>query len=368
MKYTHFFTLLCLTFLINTPLYAKGTLEVGIKHSEPWVMYDINKPENKRNPIGFSIDLWKAIAVKLDTKIKWVYYETTPQLIAATKKSTIDVGIAAITVTSERQAKIDFSDSMYELGLQIMVAPDKQRSNPFFVMLDELKKLLTINVLLILIAMLFLSAHLRLLIDRLSKQPAVFPSDYFKGITEAFWWGLTMLVTWETPRSRGVARVIDLSWHLTGLIMLSILTAVVTSALTAKAISGSIRSEADLPGKRVAAIASDAPRLWLESHGITVTPVQDMAAGIKALQAGTVEALVHDGPRLSYLSDIINAKAGKTLLAVMPASFNPQIYGIAFPENSKLREPVNRILLNLREPQNGEESAYQVLRNKWIKH
>jgi len=34
--------------------------------------------------------------------------------------------------------------------------------------------------------------------------------------------GVTMLVTWETPESKGIARVIDLFWHIVGIIAISI--------------------------------------------------------------------------------------------------------------------------------------------------
>lgn len=347
---------------------AEETLKIGIKPSEPWVMYDPKQPVETRTPTGFSIDLWQAIAKQLGVKTEWVYYDSTTALVDGTEKKEVNAGISAITVTSERQARIDFSDSMYELGLQIMVAPDQQRSNPFFVMLTELKKLFTFNTFLILALMLFITANLRLWIDRrLAPQERVFPSDYPRGLKESLWWGLTMLLTWETPHSRGFARVLDLSWHLIGLIILSILTAVVTSALTAQAVSGSIRSELDLPGKRVAAIATDAPRQWLEQNGITVTPVDNIMQGVKAVREGEVEALVHDGPRLLYLTHKINQQEGKKVLAVVPATFNPQSYGIIFPEGSTLRETVNQILLKLRESQDGHESIHQTLRKKWIK-
>jgi polar amino acid transport system substrate-binding protein len=233
--------------------------------------------------------------------------------------------------------------------------------------LQELNKLFTLNTFLFLALMLFLTANLRLWIDRQAKQAPIFPAGYTKGLQEALWWGLTMLLTWETPHSRGMARILDLSWHLMGLIILSILTAVVTSALTAQAVSGSIRSELDLPGKKVAAIATDAPRQWLEQNGITVTPVGNIKEGIDAVRKGDVEALVHDGPSLLYLAHKINRQEGKTILAVVTAFFNPQSYGIVFPEGSALREPVNQILLRLRESQNKQESVYQALRKKWVK-
>jgi len=353
--------------LISTLAQAEETLKIGIKPSEPWVMYDSNKAIEERVPVGFSIDLWQEIAKQLGVKTQWIYYDNAQDLITGTEKKEVDASISAITVTAERQSRIDFSDSMYELGLQIMVAPDQQRSNPFAVMLHELNKLFTLSTFSFLVLMLFISANLRLWVDRQSKQPPIFPAGYANGLKEALWWGLTMLLTWETPHSRGVARLLDLSWHLIGLIMLSILTAVVTSALTAQAVSGSIRSEADLSGKRVAAIATDAPRQWLEQNDITITPVSSIAEGIAAVRKGEVEALVHDGPRLLYLAHKINQQEGKKVLAVVPAIFNPQSYGIVFPEGSKLRESVNQVLLRLRESQNKQESVHQSLRKKWIK-
>ncbi|MBU0655195.1 MAG: transporter substrate-binding domain-containing protein [Gammaproteobacteria bacterium] len=346
---------------------AQETLKIGIKPSEPWVMYDPAQPVAERQPTGFSIGLWQALAEKLGVKTEWVYFDTTKELVDAAAVAKIDAGIAAITVTAQREQQVDFSNSMYELGLQIMVAPEFQKSNPFIVMLGELGRLFSWQTLLAFIVMLFVTANLRLWADRNGSLQPNFPLGYVAGIREALWWGLTMLLTWETPHSRGLARSIDLMWHLIGLILLSILTAVVTSALTAQAVSGTIRSEKDLPGKRVVAVATDAPRLWLEQSGIAVTPVDTIEEGIARVRKGEADALVHDGPRLKYLASQINQEAGQRVLSIVPASFNPQSYGIVFPDGSLLREQANRALLQLRESQQGKTSLHEELRAKWIK-
>ncbi|MGB3916824.1 transporter substrate-binding domain-containing protein [Thiothrix litoralis] len=346
---------------------AEETLQVGIKLSEPWVMYDNDVPLGERRPTGFSIDLWQALAKKLDVKTEWVYFDTTKALVDAAANDQVDAAISAITVTAQRETEVDFSNSMYELGLQIMVSPELQRSNPFTVMLREMGKLFSWQSTLFFLLMLLVTANLRLWTDRYQTTQPCFPAGYLAGIRETLWWSVTMLLTWETPHSRGLARIIDLMWHFIGLILLSILTAVVTSALTAQAVSGTIRSVKDLPGKRVVAVATDSPRIWLEQNGINVKPVDSIEAGIKQVQAGEADALVHDGPRLKYLANQINQKTGRKALAVVPASFNPQNYGIAFPNGSELRESVNRALLTLRESQEGNMSFHEELRAKWIK-
>ncbi|QQZ28608.1 transporter substrate-binding domain-containing protein [Thiothrix subterranea] len=346
---------------------ADDTLKVGVKLSEPWVMYDPEVAEEERQPTGFSIDLWKALADKLGVQTEWVYFDTTKDLVTAAADSKVDAAISAITVTAQREASVDFSNSMYELGLQIMVAPEFQQSNPFGVMLRELGQLFSWQGALFFLLILFITAHLRLWADRSKTAEPAFPRGYVPGIREALWWGITMLLTWETPHSRGLARVIDLTWHLMGLILLSILTAVVTSALTAQAVSGTIGSEKDLPGKRVVAVATDAPRTWLEQNGIAVTPVDSIEAGIERVRKGEADALVHDGPRLKYLANQLNQAEGRKVLAVVPTLFNPQNYGIAFADGSPLREQVNRALLQLRESQDGKASIHKDLQDKWIK-
>ncbi len=72
---------------------------------------------------GFSIDLWRSIATKLGIDSKFVEYSTVPDLLSAVKDSKANVGIAAISITAERQESFDFSLPMFAAGLQIMVRP-----------------------------------------------------------------------------------------------------------------------------------------------------------------------------------------------------------------------------------------------------
>ncbi len=353
---------------ITSLFYGEEVLKVGIKPSEPWVMYDKNATE--KHPKGFSIDLWNEISKELGKKSQFIYFNNTKEIIDATKNGEIDAGIAAITITADREKEIDFSHSMYELGLQIMLPAKNAVSHPLDIFIKEVKKLFSLKAFLFFLLFLFLTINLRWLADRYliwsDVEERAFSTNYFKGIYDAFWWAITMLVTWETPKSRGLARTLDLLWHIMGLIGLSILTAVVTSALTAKAVGGSIKNEKDLIGKYVGAVATDAPRKYLEKLGAKVVPVKTLNEGIKLLREGKIEALVHDGPRLVYLKNQINKREKKRVLVVLPALFNLQTYGIAFPEGSKLVEPVNRILLKLREAKGSEKSFHDKLKKKWL--
>ena len=357
-----------LLLLVLFTLYGQSeTLKIGIKPSEPWVMYDQNKSEENRKPIGFSIDLWNKIAQELDVKTQWVYFDSMPDLIAATKAGEVNASISAITITAAREKEIDFSSSMYELGLQVIVDAKKSSSSVLELMGTEIKKMMNFETTLMFLLFLLVTIHLRWFVDKRDKNSELFSKNYLTGIIDAFWWGITMLITWETPPSKGVARVIDLMWHIVGILAVSILTAIVTSALTAQAIGGSIRSEKDLAGKYVAAVATDAPRQYVEKIGANVIPVNTLEEGIALLRSGKVEALVHDGPRLVYLANQINKAEKKKVLMVAPFTFNPQNYGIVFPTKSELREDADRALLKLREANGLEKSFHQELKEKWLK-
>ena len=256
---------------------------------------------------------------------------------------------------------------MYELGLQVMVDASKSSASVLELMAKEIKKMMSLETSMMFLLFLLVTIHLRWFIDRRDENSDLFSKQYFAGIIDAFWWGITMLITWETPPSKGLARVIDLMWHIVGILAVSILTAIVTSALTAQAIGGSIRSEKDLAGKYVAAVATDAPRKYIEKIGANVIPVKTLAEGIALVRSGKAEALVHDGPRLVYLANQINKKEKKKVLAVAPFTFNPQNYGIVFPSKSGLKEKTDRVLLKLREADGLEKSFHEKLKNKWLK-
>lgn len=70
--------------------------------------------------VGFDIDLWDAIAKELK-----VEYSLKPMdfsgIIPALQTKNVDVALAGITITPEREKAIDFSDGYYRSGLLVMV-------------------------------------------------------------------------------------------------------------------------------------------------------------------------------------------------------------------------------------------------------
>ncbi len=74
----------------------------------------------------------------------------------------------------------------------------------------------------------------------------------------------------------------------------------------------------------------------------------DVGAALEALRDARADAVVYDLPILSYLA----RQNPRSDFSVLPRKFAPKHYGLAFPNDSILREPVNRALLaNIENPQ-----------------
>ncbi|MDM8569055.1 transporter substrate-binding domain-containing protein [Thiotrichales bacterium HSG1] len=357
--------ILLLPSITNAQETEPETFRVAIKLSEPWVMYDKNLPIEERNPVGFSIDFWNGIAEKLKVQTEWVYSKDVSELLKTVQENRAEVGISAVTIRSDREEIINFSTSMFELGLQIMLRSDMGITSPFKVLREEVGKFITLANFIVFCLALLMAINLRWWADTNDQGTKLFPQTYWLGIHSAFWWSVTMLITWDAPRNRGgLARFIDLCWHFTGLVAMSVLTGIIAAALTIQAVGGTIKNEKDLPGKRVAAVATDAPKDYLKNIGAIVIQVDTLNQGIKMLLNKEVEALVHDGPRLLYLTEKINQTEEKVI--VLPAVFNYQNYGIVLPNNNKYLEKINLALLELRESDGLNNSFHSRLKKKWI--
>jgi ABC-type amino acid transport substrate-binding protein len=93
----------------------------------------------------------------------------------------------------------------------------------------------------------------------------------------------------------------------------------------------------------VGAIAGTETTDYLGREHIAYRSFADAEAGLSALEAGRIDALVYDRPLLLWL---VRERYSDSL-RVLNASFDPQYYAIALPEGSKLRVPIDLALLDV---------------------
>ena len=306
---------------------------------------------------GFSVELWQAIAEELRLGSTLVEYSTVPDLLDSVKAAKADLGIAAISITAERSVDFDFSQPMFDAGLQILV-----RDQPSGTSVGETLRLLLSFAFLPFVGLTLLfilvPAHVVWWSERRHPRGMIENHAYFPGIFEACWWAASTLATQadQMPRS-AFGRAIAVLWMFTSVVFVAYFTASVTSSLTVQQLQGDIKGPEDLPGKQVATTTGSTSSLYLRQQNISVTEFPRIEQAYEALLNGQADAVVFDSPVLLYYA----AHQGKGKVALVGPIFRKESYGIVFPQNSPYRLHVNNALLTLK-----ENGAYQRIYDKWF--
>ena len=138
------------------------------------------------------------------------------------------------------------------------------------------------------------------------------------------------------------------TWMFISLVLISIFTATMASLLTAEKLAREkvIQGPQDLKGLSIGTGPSTTALTYARNNHLKFR-VLDGDQLLPALQSGKVEAVINDGPILSYE---IHTRYPDELV-VLPIHLNQEFYGFGVKEGSSLREPINRSLLErLAEP------------------
>jgi polar amino acid transport system substrate-binding protein len=316
--------------------------------------------EQKGPLAGFSIDLWNSIADRMKVKTSYQIMADVHALLEAVQSNKADLGISAVSITSEREIDFDFSQPILNSGLQIMVRSVGENSEPN-PLRDLLRLIFSRTILVWLgIALLFvlIPSHLIWLLERRHKNGIIPSENYFPGIFYAMFWAAGTLATQadQMPR-QWMARVIAVLWMFTAVVFVAFYTAQLTATLTVQQIQGAINGPEELPGKRVGTTRSSTAAVFLREHNAQVREFSLIDEAYEALLNRQVDAVVFDAPVLLYFA----AHDGKGRVLVVGTAFHKEDYGIVFQSNSPLRKQVNGALLALR-----EDGAYQQIYDRWF--
>jgi polar amino acid transport system substrate-binding protein len=309
---------------------------------------------------GFSIELWEKIAEKLKLEMSYHIAPNVGALLADVRAGKADVGVAAISITSEREAEFDFTQPILNAGLQIMVRGRGQDdgSNPLRDLLGLLFSPTILVWLGIALLLIIIPAHIVWYLER-DCPGGIIPTDkYYPGIFYALYWAATTLATQaeHAPR-QWLARLVTVLWMFVGVVFVAFYTAQLAATLTVQQIQGGINGPEDLPGKAVATTAGSTAAVAVRELRADVLEVGKIEDAFKALADKQVEAVVFDAPVLLFYA----ARDGKGRVQLVGTPFRKEDYGIVFPRNSPLRKQVNVALLALR-----EDGTYQKLYDKWF--
>jgi len=312
---------------------ASRTLIVGTRVVPPFAFKDARGEWQ-----GISIDLWRDIAGRLKLDYRFEEAGTVKDLIDGVASKKFDAGVAALTVTEERERVVDFSHPFYSTGLAIATAP--AAGSPVWSAMAGFLSWDALELVVILVAAIIFVGVLIWLVERKSNAE-------IDSAGEGFWASLSMLMTsqFTSPEPKTAAgRTFAALWVFVSIVLMTFFTGIVTTALTVQSLQGRVRGVSDLPNMRVGTVAGSTGYQWLTDARIRATQYASVAEGLKAVVDGKVDAIVYDAPVLQYLAK--NDYEGKIL--VLPDNFAPQDYAIALPEDSALRKEVNQELIAIK--------------------
>ncbi|WP_425044811.1 transporter substrate-binding domain-containing protein [Primorskyibacter sp. S87] len=306
---------------------------------------------------GFSMELLQALSDALDWQYRVARTEQFGDMLGAVREGSVDLAIANISITSSRETEFDFSQPIFESGLQIMVPSDQVRTPSLVRALMSRDLFLAIGIAFLILMsggmlMWYFERRAQPYFDR-PAQEAWFPS---------FWWALNLVVNGgfeeRVPRT-AFGRLFGVVLVISSLFIVSVFTAKITSVMTIDAISGSVNSVNDLYGKRVATISGSTASGFLDRREIDYSDFPGLVPMLEAFEEGKIDAVVFDAPILSYYA----SHDGNGIASITGSVFLRENYGIAFPTGSSLVEEVNQALLALR-----EDGTYDKIYRKWFGH
>jgi ABC-type amino acid transport substrate-binding protein len=345
-------TVACVFCLMATAAVAQGSaqpIRIAVKEFPPFVFKDLK---------GFSIDMAQIICDHHGLKPEFVYYDTVPQVLNAVETGACDINFSGTTITAKREKRVDFSHPFFDAGLIVAVKADPE--NRLFTLGLKILKVIGYSLIVFLVG-LTIVAHAIWFLEKSDRDPRSFPTDYKKGILDAYWWAIVTMTTigyGDKCPKKVIGRIIASVWMIIGIVWFAAFTATLTSSLTLSRIGhDEIKGLGDLNNKRVAVIKDTTSEQYMRFHDVTVMLVESFDDLIASLKAEAVEAVVYDAPALMYV-----AKNDPDIMVVGDL-FDEQKYGIAFPQGGagSYRELFNIAILEMQ-----KSGEYDRLYNKWF--
>ncbi len=313
-------------------------LRVATKIAEPFV---IQREDGSLE--GISIALWKRVARQLNREYTFEVM-TLDELLAGVTDGTYDAGIAAISVTPEREAALDMSHGYIMSGLGIATRPSTSATSFLggFINLFTwafLSAAGALCVILLVVGVVIWFVERR-------RNPDQFGGGVVRGIGSGFWFSAVTMTTvgyGDKAPQTPVGRIIAFVWMFASIIVISAFTGAIASSLTAAQFVTVIRSPEDLRTARVGAVEGAASVAALKSRGVFARPYATVDDGLRAVVNDEIDAFVHDRPLLQWW--VSQEYAGE--LTIPAAQFDMTSYAIALPNDSPLREGVNRAVLSI---------------------
>jgi len=293
--------------------------------------------------IGFEVDLWSQVA----REHKWDYELVEMPLediIQALHQGTVDLTIACLFQTSEREKLFEFSTPMGSTRIALATLPSKIE-HPLLSALRIFISWSTLEVIAFLLFLLFVTGLIFWLIER-EKNPEHFGGGFIKGIGSGIYWAGSTLasgVCFGIALKSLAGRLVGLFWMFVCAIVLSAFIASLTSSLTLRKLVTTVIDLKTLKTMHLGTVKSSVPATFLHKMNMTCALFTEETDALEALRNKQIDGFLYDEVTLNYYA----SKAHGQPLSVYPTEMKRLYYAFAMPNGSPLRKEINASLLSI---------------------
>jgi polar amino acid transport system substrate-binding protein len=293
---------------------------------------------------GISADLWRRVAERLERQFKLIPVSEMETILSGLEQGHFDAAIGAITITPEREKRVDFSYPAHRSGVAVALRKEKgplAALKSYVTAATELSPLIVSSL-----AMLVLIGIVMWLIER--RHPAAQDSESsVVTLRDGLYWAIVTMTTVgygdKTPKST-VGRIIAVSWMFASLVWVSLLSTSLVSRLTVeRAESRDLVATIDLTRKKLAAVAQSSGAEYLDQHHLPYMKFNNLPDALDSLAGGTSDAVVNSVGALQYLI----AKRYASTEELPQGLLAPAYMAIALPEHSPLKRPIDEALVKI---------------------
>jgi polar amino acid transport system substrate-binding protein len=270
-----------------------GPLRIAVDDVAP---YGYVSPDGSIS--GISVE----IAERLEQQYKLLPVSDMESVLNGLEQGRFDAAIGAITITPEREKRVDFSYPAHRSGIAVALRKENgplSALKSYAAAASELGPLILGSL-----AMLVLIGIAMWLIER-SHPAAQGLESSVVTLRDGLYWAIVTMTTVgygdKTPKS-SVGRVIAVCWMFASLVWVSLLSASLVSRLTAERVeTRDVAANIDLTRKKLAAVAQSSGAEYLDEHHLEYTKFKNLPDALDALAAGKSDTVVNSVGALQYL-------------------------------------------------------------------